>query len=245
MKTDPSATPEVTVGRLAMYIASEVWPRFVKQFGLNDLAAFTQLQHLALWFACPKDANDSTRTWLLDFMTESPDVVVWSLNELRVESDKLVKFEIKKGEKGKNNVGALKFLVLLGIEKWDYDRGYITASGVEAAAAVILGETNLSLDRKFENASRTVRQREEEHHRTYARLIAASLPYPRYRSVGLTYPQIAEKFPEVVPLLDKAAAERIVLPAINSGIALYEVVERIEKALAVRRGVDNSESQGD
>jgi hypothetical protein len=243
MNTEPSASTEVTLARLAMYTVGEIWPRFVRQFGKDDLAAFTDLQNLALWFASPKDANERLRNWLMEFMTGSPDVAAWSLNELRKESNALLSLEINEPGQGKNEVGALKLLVLIGIDGWGKNSEFTHAGAIEKAAAAILGESDQRLTRKFENAKRKVETREKLHRETYAKLIAASLPYPRYRSVGQTFPQIAEKFPDVVPLLDRAATDTFVLPEIRSGLALGDVIERFVKQLSAASKADASGSQ--
>ena len=136
------------------------------------------------------------------------------MNELRIESNKLTRWDL---EKKKSDVGALKFLVLIGIKEWSTTPMLSESGAIQEAACQILKENDTALHRRFENVFRKVQEREESHRKAYSELVKKSVPL--YRSVAETYPVIGERFPELIEPLDKAAHELRIRESILGGIS--------------------------
>ncbi|MDF1860516.1 MAG: hypothetical protein P1U87_09895 [Verrucomicrobiales bacterium] len=120
-------------------------------------------------------------------------------------SDELMRLEVSDDPKKKNQIGQLKFLVLLGVEEWSQICKLSKSGSIEKAAEVILSMPEDSFKRKFESAIRQVAKSEEKHRKDFEKLVDASVP--RTRSITETYPEVAKEFPDAVAKLDQKLQE--------------------------------------
>ena len=223
---------EVDVERLVSYLVGEIWPRFAAKFNAETLEVYEVLTKLTRVFVLPKEASPDQLQWFTGLFVELPDLVAWVLNELSVESEKLTRWDLNTT---KSDVGALRFLVLIGIKNWSRTPELTETGAMQEAACQILNEEHSAVERRFENVIKKVREREESHLKAYRKLVEGSVP--RYRSVAETYPVIGEQFPDLVETLDKAAREPRIRESILGGIsvmrrAMKEYAEALLRATA-------------
>ncbi len=193
--------PELSKRRVTGYVVGEVWPRFISQYpGARTLEVYSVVEKLADYFLFPQDANSGQSAWYLGVFDHMPDEVSWLSNEFRKESNELMRLEISDDPKRKNQIGQLKFLVLLGVEEWSLIRKLSKSGSLELAAEVVLRMPERSLERRFEGAVRQVEKSEARHKKDFKELVNASVP--QEKSLAAAYPDLAKKFPEDVAKLD-------------------------------------------
>lgn len=198
--------PELSTQRVTAYVVGEVWPWFVDQYpGARALEVYSVVEKLADHFLFPQEASPEQRGWFLGIFDHMPDEVSWLQNEFRLVSDELMRLEISDDPKKKNQIGQLKFLVLLGVEEWSQICKLSKSGSIEKAAEVILGVPGGSVERKFESVIRQVAKSEEKHRKDFKELVDASVP--RTRNVAETHPEVAREFPDAVAKLDQKLQE--------------------------------------
>ncbi|MCB1064285.1 MAG: hypothetical protein KDN20_15385 [Verrucomicrobiae bacterium] len=223
--------------RLISYLVGEIWPRCVEKFRAETFGVYGVVKKLARVFVLPKEASQDQLKWFTEFFTELPDFVSWVLNELRIESDKLMRLELNKR---KGEVGALRFLALIGIKDWSKCPEFTESGAIQEAASQILKEDYSALDRKFENIFRKLAEREDVHQKVYTELVKKSVP--PYRSVAATYPVIGERFPELVEPLDSAAHELRICKGVDGISGLQSSIEIFAEGL-FRASESDSDSE--